>query len=1107
MTTPPTVRLRRGLSFVLLASVVALAGELRVREVSPADAPYDAYLRFTPTTNAPRLDWLLVAPRDLVKAFSPLVRHRRDLGLAAEVVALEDVAGDVLLGGGDLPERLRRLVKRLHARYGLRFLVLGADTDRLPSRMLPFPIRGDKVHYGEPYAGDAYFGCLDGEWNEDADARFGEAEPRDDDRPDVHHEVHVGRIPVESVRETETFVKKLLLYERPIHVDYQDRVAYLGGKVFVEDDAHKFYADLHERFFEPAGFERQDFTRPADGISVGDVMKALTAGVGVVCHYHHSFTYNLSLPRGAIDTGNVSEIGNAERPFVMFSNGCYANQFTKEGISEKLLLSPTGGAVAFLGSTNTCFSSSLALERAFWEIVFLRAGTPIGEALSLVRADVDTGFGSMGFLRLSFNLIGDPATQVWPGKPSRVDLQATAAKDGTVRVTLGKKAGKGLHVACTQPGPWGAWRDVVAVPEGEKGIDLPARVGNGAPLRITVFGRTVVPSTIELRDPSPLRVANVTANAEEVRIDLEGADDLLLPVPEDLAPGPWVIEREVEGLPLRLVLPVLDGTDVGFVRGDEEFRYPAFSRLAPPRADGLPLIARGEAVIVVGEDGGPSSPEGLEVEVEPTHESIRLGWPGAPGARWLVELQAGDTRRLLTPVPLVNPVLELSGLEPLTKLELVLSRLGRPGETHVTAGTTFAFQEGFPQRIGANITSVQLLDLDGKRGKEVVFGDDKLGLWALRADGSEVRHAGDAWTFGLFAAIESGVYEPVVANLVGSRRPEILATSKLKDRKLYAFDRGGKPLKGFPVSFRSRLMTPPLVGDFDGKRGNEVIVVSGFGKTIELVHPDGRKEPFATIGQYNYAYPIAVNLDRDRALELVVLDGAGVVHALDQGGKPMKGFPVDLGSPGRATPLVANLDGDRSLEIVAVGKGTTRLAVIDARTGEIQADLVIPGGGKPANDSFFYPGLARLEKKGPLSILVGTPSKKLFAFDLVDGKELRVRDGYPIDLPAEARGVAAVDVDGDGRDELFLSLHDGEVWGLSPDGTMLDGFPLRTKADTYGVPLLEDLDGDRDLELFLGAADGTLRVWDLPYRAPRKDATWPGLQGGSGLPGVPARNR
>ena len=119
----------------------------------------------------------------------------------------------------------------------------------------------------------------------------------------------------------------------------------------------------------------------------------------------------------------------------------------------------------------------------------------------------------------------------------------------------------------------------------------------------------------------------------------------------------------------------------------------------------------------------------------------------------------------------MNPVLELSGLQPLTRVDLILSRLGASGETTLTASTTFAFQAGFPQRAGANVTSVQLLDLDRTRGKEIVFGDDKLGLWALRVDGSEVRHAGDAWTFGLFAAIEGGVFEPVVADLVGSKRP------------------------------------------------------------------------------------------------------------------------------------------------------------------------------------------------------------------------------------------------------------------------------------------------------------------------------------------------
>ncbi|MEN8150073.1 MAG: C25 family cysteine peptidase [Planctomycetota bacterium] len=1076
------------LVLVLLASVVGAAEE-------------GAWLRWTPKGGAGRVDWLLVTSADLVPAFAPLVRHRRDLGLAAEVVTIEEIERDRLLGGGDLPERLRNFVRLLHQEWGLKFLVLGGDSNVVPPRMVPLGLSGPKIHHGQLFAGESYFGCLDGEWNADADASFGEAAPGQDDRPDLAHEVHVGRIPAETTREVEAWVAKLLLYERPRHLDYQDRVAYLGGKVFVEGDADRHYRGLQEKLFGPRGFAPSYFTMEG---GVAEVAKTLTGGVGIVCHYHHSFTYNLSLPKGSIDTGNYESLGNAERPTVFFSNGCYSNQFTKEGISEKLLLSPAGGAVAFIGSTNTCFSSSLGLETRFWRNVFGNDAPPIGEALSRMREKTGA-MASLGFLRLSMNLLGDPAMPIHLGKPARPEF-SVAAKAGAVRVTLAAPAKGEVRVACVQEGAFGAWRDPVAIPAGKREVVFPPVIGNGSKLRVTVAGAGVVPVTKEIDDPVKVRLASLRAGATHVVAGLTGGEtpSVSIPLPEDLAPGPLVLERDLDGAKLRVVIPVLPGADVGFVQDGKKVLFPGFARMGAPRPDGIPLLAAGSAEVVEITEG-----QGLgaapDVEVERTESRIRLGWEGVPGARWLVLRLGGEQPEVLTPVPLVNPVFELTGLAPLSEHRFAVERLGGTGRREITASTTFPFQSGFPQQIGANVTSVQLLDLDGRGRPEVLFGDDAKGLWALHDDGREVRHAGDNWTFGLFAAIESGVFEPVVANIVGSRRPEILATSKLNDRKLYAFTRDGKPVKGFPVSFRSRLMTPPLVGDFDGKRGVEILVVAGFGKTVELVRPDGSKEPYATIGQYNYGYPIAANLDRDKPLELLLLDGAGKVHALDQGGVPMKGFPIDLGGPGRATPILADLDGDRKPEIVAVGKGTTRLAVIDPRKGKVLVDLVVPDAGKPSNYSLFYPGVANLGGKKTLSIVLGTPSKKLFAFDLVDRKELRVREGFPIDLPAEARGVAAADVTGDGRDELFLSLHNGEVWGLTPEGAKLAGFPLVTKADTYGVPLLEDLDGDRDLELFLGAADGILRVWDLPYRKPKKAPTWPGLLGGSGMPGSPPK--
>ncbi|MCU0728192.1 MAG: hypothetical protein MUE73_20785, partial [Planctomycetes bacterium] len=610
----------------------------------------------------------------------------------------------------------------------------------------------------------------------------------------------------------------------------------------------------------------------------------------------------------------------------------------------------------------------------------------------------------------------------------------------------------------------------------------------------------VVPVTVETPDPVKVRLRGLSVRDDTLVAALTGAEDVVFPL-DDLPPaGPVRREREVRGAQLRVAAGALPGRDLLIAREGGGFRIPGFCRMAPPRTDGLPILVPGpDLELPAGRSG--AAPGGVATEV--TDSTLRVTWAGDPAARWLVERETETGRVLLTPVPLVNPFFEMIGLPALTPVRLLLSRAAGGDATPVSASTTFPFQRGFPQRIGANVTSIQVLDLDGRRGNEILLGDDKLGLWALRADGSEVRHAGDSWTFGLFAAIEDGVFEPVVADIGGSKRPEILATGKLKDRRLHAFDIEGKPLPGFPVQFASRLMTPPLAGDFDGKKGVEILVVAGFGKTVELVRPDGTKEPYGTIGQYNYAYPVAANLDKDRALEVVILDGDGKVHVLDQGGVDMKGFPVDLGSPGRATPMLADLDGKKGLEIIAVGKGTTRVAVIEPQKGKVLADLAIPGAGEPANHSFFYPGLAVLAPKAPPSVIVGTPSKKLFALDYREKEGLVIRDGWPIDLPAEARGVAAADVDGDGRDELFLSLHNGEAWGIDARGAMLPGFPLRTGADTYGVPLLEDLDGDGDLELFLGAADGVLRVWDLPFRLDRRTPTWRGLLNGPGMPGIP----
>ena len=70
--------------------------------------------------------------------------------------------------------------------------------------------------------------------------------------------------------------------------------------------------------------------------------------------------------------------------------------------------------------------------------VFGGGAPSIGEAVSAMR-EGSGGGGSISFLRLSMNLLGDPAMPVWKGRPVRPDF-TVSAKDGEVRVVLRRPA-------------------------------------------------------------------------------------------------------------------------------------------------------------------------------------------------------------------------------------------------------------------------------------------------------------------------------------------------------------------------------------------------------------------------------------------------------------------------------------------------------------------------------------------------------------------------------------------------------------------------------------------------------------------------------------------
>jgi len=87
---------------------------------------------------------------------------------------------------------------------------------------------------------------------------------------------------------------------------------------------------------------------------------------------------------------------------------------------------------------------------------------------------------------------------------------------------------------------------------------------------------------------------------------------------------------------------------------------------------------------------------------------------------------------------------------------------------------------------------------------------------------------------------------------------------------------------------------------------------------------------------------------------------------------------------------------------------------------------------------------------------------------------------------------AAVDLDGDGQDELVLGNFDGRLYAFRRDGTALPGFPIALSFMTFSTPACGDIDGDGLLEIVLGDNHGYIYAFNhdgtlcsgFPYATP-----------------------
>ncbi len=188
--------------------------------------------------------------------------------------------------------------------------------------------------------------------------------------------------------------------------------------------------------------------------------------------------------------------------------------------------------------------------------------------------------------------------------------------------------------------------------------------------------------------------------------------------------------------------------------------------------------------------------------------------------------------------------------------------------------------------------------------------------------------------------------------------------------------------------------------------------------------------------------PKLADIDNDDRLEILYVDSDGLLHAFNDDGSEVDGYPIPLG-------VLRGFRAEDAYNIL----GAPAYATGAIPTEDIHPSVVLNA-----------PAIGDLDSDGTLEIVVTTIEGDIHAFHGPDGSPV---DGFPIPLPEVPSGdplrmgppnpkssiergalaaVTLVDLDGDDALELVLPAFDGHVYAFRGDGTPQPGFPVEVKA-------------------------------------------------------------
>ncbi len=377
---------------------------------------------------------------------------------------------------------------------------------------------------------------------------------------------------------------------------------------------------------------------------------------------------------------------------------------------------------------------------------------------------------------------------------------------------------------------------------------------------------------------------------------------------------------------------------------------------------------------------------------------------------------------------------------------------------------------------------------------------------------------------------------PAVYDFNGDGKDELAIVS---DSGLTVVDGAGNNLPGwprvFPVGAQFLSFPTPHVSDIDGDGSPEIVVLNSNG-SFYCFRADGsayfysHNGKFASVNdtelprQFSGAVPAFVfsyDFDRDGFRDIGGAYGVsgrrgGIYLFSGKNGQPL--YPeigarvISTGPPFGAVLADFDFDGEPEIAFAHYNDDYSITVRIIESNG---TDL--PGWPRHYDDKFQYlspyPAAGDLDGDSIPELVVAF-SAPLDGGEIYvwhgDGtpwleSELGRNDGFLVAVNNALSNPMILDTDNDGEPEIIcragatLFANAEKVYSFELDGRITRGWPLYTFAPAGTVlyspntPLAGDFDQDGLLELYMGASDLKLYLWDLPTVASESAIVWNGF--------------